>query len=207
MKSPASTPALAAGVSSIGVMTLTRSFSIVTSMPRPPNSPLVWTRMSLAASGVHVGRMRIERGQHAVDGALDQRLLVRRRHILGAHALEDVAENRELPVGVRTCRICRRAGRAIDQAHGGRAHQRAGKQKRQFTYHFLSFQKDAPPTRGRIDGFSILAELYIELRNMFPLRGAEVLATLASPIAPTGSPARTDWPSATLILLMPARTT
>ena len=141
MKSPASTPALAAGVSSIGVMTLTSSFSIVTSMPRPPNSPLVWTRMSLRGFGIQVGRMRIERGQHAVDGVLDQRLLVRRRHILRAHALEDVAEDRQLLVGLGARRVRRRARRAVDQAHGGRAHQRAGKQKRQFTYHFLSFQK------------------------------------------------------------------
>ena len=35
-----------AGVSSIGVTTLTRPSSMVTSMPRPPNSPLVWTCMS-----------------------------------------------------------------------------------------------------------------------------------------------------------------
>ncbi|MNS87838.1 hypothetical protein D3C72_1217930 [compost metagenome] len=42
-------PAREAGVSSIGVMTLTSSFSMVTSMPRPPNSPLVWVRMSLAS--------------------------------------------------------------------------------------------------------------------------------------------------------------
>jgi hypothetical protein len=36
---------------------------------------------------------------------------------------------------------------------------------------------------------------------------ASVLATLASPIAPTGSPAMTDRPSATVILLIPANTT
>ena len=96
MKSPASTPALAAGVSSIGVITLTSSFSMVTSMPRPPNSPLVWTRMSLRGFGIHVGGMRIERGEHAVDGVLDQRLLVGRRHILRPHALENVAEDRQL---------------------------------------------------------------------------------------------------------------
>ena len=44
--SPARMPARWAGVSSIGETTLTRPFSIVTSMPRPPNSPLVWTCMS-----------------------------------------------------------------------------------------------------------------------------------------------------------------
>ena len=47
IKSPGCTPARAAGVSSIGETTLTRPFSIETSMPRPPNSPRVWTCISL----------------------------------------------------------------------------------------------------------------------------------------------------------------
>ncbi len=46
MMSLAITPALAAGVSSIGATTLIRPSSIVTSMPRPPNSPRVCTCMS-----------------------------------------------------------------------------------------------------------------------------------------------------------------
>ena len=41
MKSPAITPAFCAGVSSIGLITLITPFSIVTSIPIPPNSPLV----------------------------------------------------------------------------------------------------------------------------------------------------------------------
>ena len=39
IRSPAFTPALNAGVSSIGEITLTNPLSIVTSIPRPPNSP------------------------------------------------------------------------------------------------------------------------------------------------------------------------
>ena len=46
MMSPDMTPALEAGVSSIGLTTLIRPSSCVTSMPRPPNSPLVCTCMS-----------------------------------------------------------------------------------------------------------------------------------------------------------------
>ena len=46
MMSLAMTPALAAGVSSIGATTLTSPSSMVTSMPRPPNSPRVCTCMS-----------------------------------------------------------------------------------------------------------------------------------------------------------------
>jgi hypothetical protein len=47
IRSPDWTPALEAGVSSIGDTTLMTPFSIVTSMPSPPNSPRVWTCMSL----------------------------------------------------------------------------------------------------------------------------------------------------------------
>ena len=46
MMSPALTPAFEAGVSSIGLITLMKPLSCVTSMPRPPNSPLVCTCMS-----------------------------------------------------------------------------------------------------------------------------------------------------------------
>ena len=46
MMSLAMMPALAAGVSSIGATTLIRPSSMVTSMPRPPNSPRVCTCMS-----------------------------------------------------------------------------------------------------------------------------------------------------------------
>ncbi len=51
MRSPGWTPARSAGVPSIGATTLTTPFSWVTSMPRPPNSPLVWTCMSSKSSG------------------------------------------------------------------------------------------------------------------------------------------------------------
>ncbi len=47
IRSPGWMPAREAGVSSIGDTTLITPLSIVTSMPRPPNSPFVWTCMSL----------------------------------------------------------------------------------------------------------------------------------------------------------------
>ena len=50
MKSPGSIPALSAGVSSMGETTLTKPSSCVTSIPRPPNSPWVWVRMSSKSS-------------------------------------------------------------------------------------------------------------------------------------------------------------
>ena len=52
------------------------------------------------ALGVHVARMRIEPGQHAVDRRLDELGVVGLLDIVGAHALEHVAEQAELPIGV-----------------------------------------------------------------------------------------------------------
>ena len=52
------------------------------------------------ALGVHVARMRIEPGQHAVDRRFDQLGVVRLLDVVGAHPLEHVAEQAELPVGV-----------------------------------------------------------------------------------------------------------
>ena len=62
---------------------------------------------------IHVARMRIEPGQHAVDRGLDQLLIVRLLDVVGAHALEHVAEQIELPIGVRG----RRFGRRPDEDH------------------------------------------------------------------------------------------
>ncbi len=52
MKSLGRRPALAAGVSSIGDTILTSPFSMVTSMPSPPNSPRVCTCMSRKLLGL-----------------------------------------------------------------------------------------------------------------------------------------------------------
>jgi hypothetical protein len=50
--------------------------------------------------GIMKLRMRIERGEHAVDGRLDQLGVFDLLDILGADVLEDVAEQVELPIGV-----------------------------------------------------------------------------------------------------------
>ena len=61
------------------------------------------------ALGVHVARMRIEPGEHAVDRSFDQLAVVRLLDIFGAHPLEHVAEQVELPVGVGRGRLGARA--------------------------------------------------------------------------------------------------
>ncbi len=51
IRSPGWMPARAAGVSSIGETTLMKPSSLPTSMPRPPNSPLVLSCSSAKSSG------------------------------------------------------------------------------------------------------------------------------------------------------------
>ena len=54
--------------------------------------------------GVHVSRMRIEPGQHAVQRLLDQLLVGHRLHVFGAHPLEHVAEQRQPAIRVGAVR-------------------------------------------------------------------------------------------------------
>ena len=68
---------------------------------------------------IEIGRMRVERRQHAVDGVFDQLGVVGLLDIVRAHALEHLAEQIELPVDFRVGGRCRLAAR---QAH----HRRTG---------------------------------------------------------------------------------
>ncbi len=63
MMSPALIPALDAGVSSIGLITLKKPFSGTTSTPRPPNSPLVSTCIARNCSAF----MNVECGSRPVS--------------------------------------------------------------------------------------------------------------------------------------------
>ena len=81
MRSPAITPARAAGVSSMGEMTLTKPSSAPTSMPRPPNSPRGGLHFA-EGLGVQVGRVRIQVGHHAGDRVADERLVINRFDIV-----------------------------------------------------------------------------------------------------------------------------
>ena len=52
------------------------------------------------ALGIEIARMRIERGQHAVDRGFDQLLVADFLDVVGSHALEDVAEQVQLAIGL-----------------------------------------------------------------------------------------------------------
>ena len=64
---------------------LTSPSSMVTSMPRPPNSPRVCTCISLR---IHVARMRIEPAEYPVDCPFDELGVVGLVHIMRAHTLK-----------------------------------------------------------------------------------------------------------------------
>ena len=70
--------------------------------------------------------MRVERGEHAVDRALDQRMVVDLVDIIGADPLEHAHERFELLVGVDVGRG-ERAGGHRDQRQ--RADQREGRKQ------------------------------------------------------------------------------
>ncbi|MCY1230927.1 hypothetical protein D9M72_433610 [compost metagenome] len=72
--------------------------------------------------------MRIKRGEHAIDGVLDQLVVLRRRHILRAHAFEYVAENCQFAIGRGVGSDGRNDSR-INHAHRGRAHERSDQNK------------------------------------------------------------------------------
>jgi hypothetical protein len=77
--------------------------------------------------------MRIEPGQHAVDRGFDQLGIIRLFDVVGADALEHVAEQIELPVGVGNGRLGARANgqrrRLNGQQRDNRSRRRAEKNK------------------------------------------------------------------------------
>ena len=72
---------------------------------------------------IHVTRMRIKAGQHAVDGRFDELAVVGLFDIVGTLALEYVAEQIELPISVRCRRTC------------GRTHQECARLRQQQCRH------------------------------------------------------------------------
>ena len=118
---------------------------------------------------VHVARMRIEPGQHAVDRGFDQLAVVRLLDVVGAHALEHVAEQIELPVGVGG----RRLGAGADEDHvaaGSRAASvprrppRRGESEKSCASSANLFAFACRPPWAGIDGSPVLSKLDVEHR-------------------------------------------
>src|SRR5262249_17940753 len=102
----------------------------------------------LEALGIHVARMRVEPGQHAVDRRFDELAVVDPLNVVRTHTLEDIAEQVELPVGVARCRSRTRSlehewGLYGDEGQG-RTCRRAEKIERRFAHPQTSLAVTAP---------------------------------------------------------------
>ncbi len=108
----------------------------------------------LVVLGVHVARVRIERGQHAVDGVLDQRLLVHRLDIVAADAFQHVAEQVELLVELALVAAGRFVGLVLgrsrdDRRHGQEGHGRGDGNETQTVHREETFTKQGRPEISR----------------------------------------------------------
>src|SRR5262249_35043913 len=159
------------------------------------------------ALGVHVARVRIEPGQHAVDRGFDELAVVRLLHVIRAYPLEHVAEQAELAVGIRGRGL--RAG-AIKQNGGGRGGQRHGhacprteKNQRSFAHHprtLPSFAAHQGP--GSTGTPSLRNSIYSAGWLLAPARAA--INCAPPPITAMGSPVTTNCPKSTDIRSIPA---
>src|SRR5262249_15957320 len=164
------------------------------------------------ALGIHVARMRIEPGQHAVDRRFDELAVIGFFHVVGAHALEYVAEQAELAIGVGGGRLCARpieqdARLGCDQRHGY-AGRRAEENQGSFAHdHPRTFWPSFAPHHGPgSTGTPSLGNSTYSTGWLAP----PALATAdwaPPPITATGSPVTTNCPKSKDIRSIPASKT
>ncbi len=76
--------------------------------------------MSWKFFGIHVARVRVEPGEHAVDRRFDQLVVVGHLDVVGADALENVAEQVEFAIGVGSGGVGLGAREELRLHQGGR---------------------------------------------------------------------------------------
>src|SRR6185369_3824947 len=163
------------------------------------------------ALGVHVARMRIEPGQHAVDRGFDQLGVVRLLDVVGAHALEHVAEQVELAIGVGGRRLGARAQHDRMRLHREKRHCRSGcraeKNERGLAHHPRTFSPspDAHHGPGSTGTPSLRNSIY-KTGWLDPVARMAAMWELF-PITATGSPVSTNCPRSTDIRSIPASNT
>src|SRR6516165_9021581 len=164
------------------------------------------------ALGIHVARMRIESGEHAVDRRFDQLAVVGLLHIVRPQPLEYVAEQAELAISVGVGRLCTRpiehdAGLGCDQGHGyaGRrteenqgsfAHDPRRTFWPSFAAHHGPGSTGTPSLRNSTYSTGWLAPPALATADWAP-----------PPITATGSPVTTNCPKSTDIRSIPASKT
>ena len=209
MTSPERMPAFAAGVSSIGVTTLMQAVLLGDFDAEAAELALRLDLHVLERLGVHVARMRVERGEHAVDGRFDQLGLVRLLDIVVANLVEHVAEQIELAIGVGGGRVGGGADRT-DSACGAATVAAAPRTTPNPKYPAFRFIRapfrclTSPTTAPDRSPFRLYAIRYREPVERRQLRPPPPSWPIPSPMEPTGSPDRTNSPGATLMRSMPA---
>src|SRR5262245_40638346 len=164
------------------------------------------------ALGIHVARVRIEPSQHAVDRRFDQLAVVGFFHVVGAHALEHVAEQAELAIGVGGSRLCARpieqdarlgcdqrhgyAGRRTEEKQGSFAHDHPRTFWPSFAAHHGPGSTGTPSLRNSTYSTGWLAPPALATADWAP-----------PPITATGSPVTTNCPKSTDIRSIPASKT
>src|SRR5262245_3943519 len=164
------------------------------------------------ALGIHVARMRIEPSQHAVDRRFDQLAVVGFFHVVGAHALEHVAEQAELAIGVGGGRLCARpieqdarlgcdqrhgyAGRRTEENQGSFAHDHPRTFWPSFAAHHGPGSTGTPSLRNSTYSTGWFAPPALATADWAP-----------PPITATGSPVTTNCPKSTDIRSIPASKT
>src|SRR6202035_1594257 len=148
-------------------------------------------------------RMRIEPGQHAVDRRFDELAVVGFLDVIGAHPLEHVAEQIELPVSVRGCGLCARSDEyrvrlCRQQCEPGTC-DRTQENEGSFAHHPRTFSPSfvAHHGLGSMGAPSLRNSTYRTGCLGTVVTVAE--ACDASPITATGSPVSTNWPRSTEI--------
>src|SRR6185312_15619327 len=155
--------------------------------------------------------MRIEPGEHAVDRGFDQLAVVRLLHVVGAHALEHVAEQIELSVGIGRGGL----GAGADQNHVRlhrqqrecRSRRRAEEYQSGLAHHPRTFSPwpDAHHGPGSTGVPSFRNSTYRTGCEEPVARTAAIWEPF--PIAATGSPVSTNCPRSTDIRSIPASNT
>src|SRR5690606_25634311 len=147
-----------------------------------------------------IDRIGIERREHAVDGGFHQLLVLGLLVIIVADALEDLAEQVELPIGLVGLQRADLAG-CGEQRH--RAHQSEGTYtaEEKVAHQPLTFLSPEASQGSGFTGSPLRRSSKYRTGFSFVVVGPLVWPP---PINPTGSPARTHWPTLRSIRPNPA---
>ena len=147
----------------------------------------------LESLGVEIARMRIERRQHAVDRGFDHLLFVWLLDIVGAHLVEDVAEQAQILICVGRSGQrgpADQTARLLTERHTSGAQGDAGSNQSSFPNHPPTFRVSdrAHHGPGSIEVPSLRNSTY-KTGCFAPIAMVAAVCAVPSPMLATGSPA------------------